>query len=120
MNTVERVIAICKEKGITLSRLEKECGFGNGYIGKKLKSGMLPADRLSLISDFLGVDYSYLLTGEKEHNINASDDHLLTIIDCYNRLGQNGKDILYNVAYALTLKADSIDEMMQRAKDELK
>ena len=120
MNTVERIVAICKEKGITLAKMEKDCGFGNGYIGKKIKSGMLPADRLSEISKYLGVDYSYLLTGEKEHKLNLNDEHLLTIIDCYNRLTESGKDLLYNVAFALTLKADSIDELMQKAKEELK
>ena len=41
MNTVERVISICKERKIPISRLEKECGMSNGYI-KGLKKGTIP------------------------------------------------------------------------------
>ena len=32
MNTVERVRKICSERGIAISKLEKECGFWNAYI----------------------------------------------------------------------------------------
>ena len=35
MNSVERVKAICKERKIPISRLEKECGFSNGYLNPK-------------------------------------------------------------------------------------
>ena len=57
MNTVERVKMICKERKIPLSRLERECGFANGYISQ-LKKGSIPADRLQMIADYLGMDTS--------------------------------------------------------------
>ncbi len=38
MTSVERVKAICKGRKIPISRLEKDLGFGNGYIGQ-LKKG---------------------------------------------------------------------------------
>lgn len=34
MTSVERVKTICKERKIPLSRLERECGFANGYISQ--------------------------------------------------------------------------------------
>lgn len=37
MNTVDRIKEICKERRIPLSRLEKACGFANGYIGQLKK-----------------------------------------------------------------------------------
>lgn len=37
MNTVDRIKAICKERKIPISRLEKACGFANGYIGQLKK-----------------------------------------------------------------------------------
>ena len=54
MNTVERVKMICKERKIPLSRLERECGFSNGYIGQ-LRKGSIPDDRLLKIANYLGM-----------------------------------------------------------------
>lgn len=41
MNSVERVKAICKERKIPISRLEKDLGFANGYIGQLRKGNLL-------------------------------------------------------------------------------
>ncbi len=62
MNSVERVKFLCKERKIPLSRLERDLGFANGYIGQ-LRKGVFPDDRLAMIADYLGVSYEYLLTG---------------------------------------------------------
>jgi transcriptional regulator with XRE-family HTH domain len=62
MNSVERVKAICSERKIAISKLEKDLGFGNGYIGQ-LRKGVFPADRLAKIADYLNVTTDYLLTG---------------------------------------------------------
>lgn len=64
MNSVERVKAICKERKIAISKLEKELGFSNGYIGQ-LKKGVFPEDRLRKIAKYLNVSTEYLATGEK-------------------------------------------------------
>lgn len=45
MNTVERVKDLCKQRKISIHKLELECGFANGYIGQ-LRKGTLPDDRL--------------------------------------------------------------------------
>ena len=45
MNTVEFVKSLLKEKRVPLSRIEKDLGFANGYIGQ-LKKGTFPSDRL--------------------------------------------------------------------------
>lgn len=63
MNSVERVKAICKERKIAISRLEKACGFGNGYISQ-LKKGVFPDDRLYKVAAYLKVEPEYLLFGE--------------------------------------------------------
>ena len=65
MNSVERVKAICKERKIPISKLEKDLGFSNGYIGQ-LRKGTFPADRLALIAKFLNVTTDYLLTGNEK------------------------------------------------------
>lgn len=74
MNTVERVKGICKERKIPISRLEKECGFANGYISQ-LRKGSFPDDRLGKISEVLGLPVDYLRTGkEKELDLSEQAD----------------------------------------------
>lgn len=62
MNSVELIKMICKERKIPISKLEKECGFSNGYFGS-LKKGVLPSDRLKKVADYLHLDVEYLSTG---------------------------------------------------------
>lgn len=63
MNSVERVKELCKERKIPISKLEKDLGFSNGYIGQ-LRKGVFPSNRLILIANYLGVSPDYLMTGE--------------------------------------------------------
>lgn len=65
MNAVEMVKLICKERKIPLSRLEKDLGFSNGYIGQ-LKKGVFPDNRIRKISEYLGVSIEYLTTGTEK------------------------------------------------------
>ena len=68
MNAVERVIQLCDERNIPISKLEGDLGFGNRYV-KGLKKGVFPNDRLEKIANYLNVSTSYLSTG-KEADIN--------------------------------------------------
>ncbi len=61
MTSTERVKTICKERKIPISRLEKDCGFSNGYIGQLKKD--LPLDRAIKIAEYLGVTIDFLTTG---------------------------------------------------------
>ena len=63
MNSVERVKAICKERKLPISKLEKDLGFSNGYIGQ-LRKGTFPAERLIAIAEYLSVSTDYLLGKE--------------------------------------------------------
>lgn len=65
MNSVERVKAICKERKIPISKLEKDLGYSNGYIGQ-LRKGTFPSDRLEEIANYLRVSIGYLMTGEEK------------------------------------------------------
>lgn len=76
MTSVERVKAMCKDRKIAISKLEKELGFSNGYIGQ-LRKGVFPDDRLRMIADYFGVSVEYLMTG-KENVANVSE---LTVKD---------------------------------------
>lgn len=53
---------LCKEKGTSIFKLEKELGFGNGTIYKWDKSS--PAvDKLKRVAEYLGVSTDFLLYG---------------------------------------------------------
>lgn len=62
MNSVEKTKKLCKERNIPISRLEKDLGFANGYIGQ-LRKGSFPYDRLLKIAKYLNVPVDYL-TGQ--------------------------------------------------------
>lgn len=68
MNSVEFVKKICKERHIPLSRLERDCGFGNGYISQ-LKKGTFPADRLQKIADYLNLASDYISSCGEDKNV---------------------------------------------------
>lgn len=69
MSTVEIVREICKQKGIKVSKMEKDLGFGNGYLNpKKIKN--IDSDRLGVIAQYLGVSVSVLLGAEPADDMN--------------------------------------------------
>lgn len=76
MNSVEKVKALCKQKNIPISRLERELGFGNGYIGQ-LRKGSFPDDRLFAIAKYLDVSFEYLM-GETSQKKPAQESAELT------------------------------------------
>lgn len=73
MNSIERVKAICKERKIAISKLEKDLGFGNGYISQ-LKKGF-PEDRLYKIADYLEVTPEYIVFGNEKTATISGDGH---------------------------------------------
>ena len=60
MNQVEMVKMICKERNISIHKLEMDCGFANGYISQ-LRKGVFPMDRAVKIADYLGLKIDYFV-----------------------------------------------------------
>lgn len=65
MDCVDRIKELCRSKGISVARLERDCGFSNGYI-RGMKDGKMSAERLKKVANYLGVTTEYLLTGDSE------------------------------------------------------
>ncbi len=61
-NSVELIRSICKQRKIPIAKLEKDCGFANGYLNPK-KLSKLPYDRAVAIGEYLGIPVEYILTG---------------------------------------------------------
>ena len=76
-NSIQYVREICKEKGIPVSRLERDCGFANGYLNPQ-KLQKLPYDRAVVIAKYLDLSIDYLLTGEERNNSPAGFGRSIT------------------------------------------
>lgn len=108
MNSVQRVKTICKERKIPISKLEKDLGFANGYIGQ-LRKGVFPEDRLFLIAEYLELSVEFIRTGENETKEKTHSPEGEGLIDAgYNRLTPENKAVIDNLIEQL-LKAQSVD-----------
>ena len=92
MLTYEIILALCREKGIAPTVLEKELGFGRGSIGK-LKKGGTSADRLQKIADYFGVSVGFLITGENQPFMALSFEEQ-QLIWAFRKLNNEGKSML--------------------------
>lgn len=63
MASIDIIRTLCKEKGISISELEKELGYGNGSLAK---AKSIPSDRIYDISKFFDVTMEYLMSGDEE------------------------------------------------------
>ena len=71
-NSVEFVRNLCRQRGIAISQLEKDCGFSNGYLNPK-KMSKLPYDRALLIAKYLHVTPEEVLTGQLPKEVEAGE-----------------------------------------------
>ena len=60
MNTVEKIKAELKAQKIPVSRMERDLGFSNGYLGQ-LKKGTMPVGRLQAVAEYLGKPLMHFL-----------------------------------------------------------
>lgn len=120
MTTIEIIRSLCDQRGISVSALEKEFGYGNGYLAK---AKSLSSERVYELSRYFGVPMEYLMTGEIERvnaetqkleqkkqileEINALNQHILDLYKDLNA-SQARLDAL-NKKYEAILTAESID-----------
>lgn len=55
-----KISSLCKEKGISISKLEKECGLGNATI-RGWRTSIPNSANLKKVADYLGVSIEKLL-----------------------------------------------------------
>ena len=55
-----KIIRLCEKRGISIARLEKECGLGNATIRGWDKSDPR-TENLNKVADYFGVDIKYFL-----------------------------------------------------------
>lgn len=93
MSHVENVLEMCKRKGISVAKLERDLGFANAYI-KGLKKGKIPIDRLQAIAEYLNVPVEQLLG---EVDIRLDNASVLSDMDAFSRyLKGIGWEVIFN------------------------
>lgn len=93
MSTYETIKTLCKERGIAVTALEKELGFGRGSIGK-LRNSQTSAERLQKIADYFNVTVDYLVNGATEAEPSALDPRVFNrIISLCDTRGINQSDL---------------------------
>lgn len=114
MATVERIKMLCKERHTSVAKMERELGFGNGYISN-LRRDTLPYERLVAVADYLGVSPEYLTTGDNETPAPTDGDGLNDIqrqlIDLIGTLDNRDASVLLATAQSLIASHKSQDDL---------
>lgn len=103
MTLRERIKELCNKKNISMNQLEKELGFGKGYVSKLDKSKP-NASKIQLIADYFQVSIDYLIYGtvEKE-NTPEYDPEFLEMMSLYSKLKKEQKEAVLNLMRSLAL-----------------
>ncbi len=80
MTLYERIQLYAKNEKISISKIEKECGLGNGTIGK-WKDSIPKSDKLYDVAKYLNKTVEYFLTGEDYGASNNLHNTLTNSID---------------------------------------
>lgn len=90
----QRIKELCNRKGISISKLESDLGFGNSSI-KKWNTGTSPSvDKISKIAEYFNVSIDYLL-GRSEISDSASEiltDDIISLQRARQKMSQKDKD----------------------------
>lgn len=62
MEVIDRISSLCKERGMSVSALEKELEFSNGSLAKAKD---IPSSRILEISEYFKVPMNWIMTGKE-------------------------------------------------------
>ena len=114
MNSVDVLLALCKQRKIAVSRVERDLKYGNGYF-KSLKKKEIPGNRLSEVADYFGVTMDYLLGATPESYLLGTEYQLKEAEKAYDKETDPDKrdelggliDVLRDSLYDLRLAAEA-------------
>lgn len=86
----ERLKALCKEQGITITQLERDCGISAGYLCK-IDKHKPNAELLKRVATALNTTVAYLMGDEEEMPFNFDPKHL-DMIEMFESLTEEDKD----------------------------
>lgn len=128
MNSVDVLLALCKQRKIAVSRVERDLKYGNGYF-KSLKKKEIPGNRLSEVADYFGVTMDYLLGATPESYLLGTEYQLKEAEKAYDKETDPDKrdelggliDVLRDSLYDLRLanEADKKNPATQKSDGDL-
>ena len=76
MTTYSVIEALCENRGIAITALEKELGFGRGSIGKLKNGGSMTFKRLQMVANYfdVSVDTFTSKVDEEEIRLDVADE----------------------------------------------
>lgn len=79
MEVIDRISSLCKERGMSVSALEKELEFSNGSLAKAKD---IPSSRILEISEYFNVPMNWIMTGKEPEfdKYGAESAHLVAKI----------------------------------------
>ena len=104
MDILDRIKKLCKLKGITLSRMEKDIGLSQGA-AYKWKNSSPSLEVLEKLSYFFNVSVDYIMSGnEKEKpEIPTFEPEHLELIELYSKLNKEQKAAIINMLRTFAL-----------------
>lgn len=91
MNTVDLILSIISQRGITKAKLLADTGLNRNSFVNWRKLGTHPkSDDLTKIANYLGVTVDYLLGRDTPSGLSLSPDEE-ELVRCYRRLNNDGK-----------------------------
>lgn len=103
MTIYENIKKLSKEiKGISITALEAELGYGNGSLAKAKD---IPSSRIFEISNYLGVSMEYIMTGKKPDIPDISDLSMeqFELMELYGKLKEEQKTAIMNLLRSFTI-----------------
>lgn len=110
-NIVERIVEICREKNIPIAKLEKDLGYGNGYLNPKKVSDM-KAGRLIEILDYIGISI------EEFFNIGSAKTQ--TIQTALVQIKKASPEVYKDIMLKLANDKEQPDNNSSELRDELR
>lgn len=79
MLTYEIIKQLCKNKGVTVTGVEKELGFARGSLCK-VNTNKPSMEKVQKLADYFGISVEYLMTGQdsSKTELNARDERDIT------------------------------------------
>ncbi|MHB8061331.1 MAG: helix-turn-helix domain-containing protein [Ruminiclostridium sp.] len=105
MEISERIKCLCKNQGLTLSKLERNLGFGNGTVRNWDKNSP-SIDKVQKVADYFNVSQDYLMFGFEKSRVT----NLINAAKFGRTVEQFSKEVGINEDYMIKLCNGDISE----------
>lgn len=107
MDIVDRIRQLANQKEVSLTKIEKALGFGNGTIGKWVKQSP-SCEKIKLVANYLNTSTDYLIRGSNNY-VNQLNKDEKELLNYYKELDERDKGSILG-------KAEGLAEAARRKK----